>query len=225
MWGAFAVVVLVVIALVLWAGGTAPAASAPLGASNEAQTVPPISSATGVSNTTAGATSSDMQALQTNNKHMVTITTNKGVIVFETFDGDAPNTVANFIKLAKKGYYDNVIFHRVIKDFMIQGGDPTGTGTGGPGYTFADELNPATASYKAGYVRGTVAMANAGPNTNGSQFFIMHKDVPLPHAYSIFGKVVSGMDVVDAIATTPTDRSDRPLSPITMQSVVVTDVK
>ena len=220
MWGAFAVVVLVVIALVLWAGGSAPAASAPLNTSNEIQATSSLTPVIG-----GLATSSTMQTLQTNNKHMITITTNKGVIVFETFDGDAPNTVANFIKLAKKGFYDGVIFHRVIKDFMIQGGDPTGTGTGGPGYTFADELNSATASYKAGYVRGTVAMANAGPNTNGSQFFIMHKDVPLPHAYTIFGKVVSGMDVVDAIATTPTDRSDRPLSPITMEKVVVTDVK
>jgi cyclophilin family peptidyl-prolyl cis-trans isomerase len=156
---------------------------------------------------------------------MITITTNKGVIVFETFDADAPNAVANFVKLAKKGFYDNVVFHRVIKDFMIQGGDPTGTGRGGPGYTFADELNATTSSYKAGYVRGTVAMANAGPNTNGSQFFIMHKDVPLPHAYTIFGKVVSGMDVVDAIANTQTDGNDRPLSPITMTSVIVTDPK
>src|SRR6185295_816241 len=103
--------------------------------------------------------------IPSNNKktHMVTIETNYGKIVFETYDADAPNTVKNFITLAGKGFYENVIFHRVIKGFMIQGGDPTGTGTGGPGYKFNDELNPATASYKAGYKKGVVAMANAGP--------------------------------------------------------------
>jgi cyclophilin family peptidyl-prolyl cis-trans isomerase len=177
-------------------------------------------------------TASSLQAVQhitqqtiKNNSHMITIKTNKGTIVFETFDADAPNTVKNFLTLAQKGFYNGVVFHRVIKDFMIQGGDPTGTGTGGPGYTFADELNSATDSYKAGYTRGTVAMANAGPNTNGSQFFIMHKDVPLPHAYSIFGKVISGMDVVDSIATTPRDANDKPRSPIIMESVTVSDAK
>jgi cyclophilin family peptidyl-prolyl cis-trans isomerase len=113
----------------------------------------------------------------------------------------------------------------VIKDFMIQGGDPTGTGRGGPGYTFADELNPSTPSYKAGYVRGTVAMANSGPNTNGSQFFIMHKDYALPHNYTIFGRVVSGMDVVDAIASSQTGPGDRPVSNITMNKVTVAEKK
>jgi len=125
------------------------------------------------------------------------------------------------ISLAKKGYYNSLIFHRVIEGFMIQGGDPTGTGSGGPGYTFADELNPSTDSYKAGYVRGVVAMANAGPNTGGSQFFIMHKDTPLPHSYTIFGKVISGMDVVDAIATTPVDANDKPLQEVKMTKVTV----
>jgi len=156
-----------------------------------------------------------------NSMHNVTIETNKGTIVFETYDADAPKTVQNFITLAEKGFYNNLIFHRVIKDFMIQGGDPTGTGAGGPGYKFEDELNPATPSYKAGYVRGVVAMANAGPNTNGSQFFIMHKDVALPHSYSIFGKVVSGLDIVDAIATSQTDAGDRPVSDIVMKKVTV----
>ncbi len=151
----------------------------------------------------------------------ITIETTKGTIVFETYDADAPNTVANFITLAKKGFYDGVIFHRVISGFMIQGGDPTGTGTGGPGYKFADELNPATVSYKTGYVRGTVAMANAGPNTNGSQFFIMHKDTPLPNSYTIFGKVISGMDVVDAIAASQVDGNDKPLEKISMKKVTV----
>lgn len=155
--------------------------------------------------------------------HTITIETNKGTIVFETYDRDAPKTVENFVTLSDKKFYDNVIFHRIIKDFMIQGGDPTGTGTGGPGYKFADELNPETPSYKTGYVRGTVAMANSGPNTNGSQFFIMHKDNPLPHSYTIFGKVVSGMDVVDAIASTKTDSKDKPIDDIVIKEVTVVE--
>jgi cyclophilin family peptidyl-prolyl cis-trans isomerase len=105
---------------------------------------------------------------------------------------------------------------------MIQGGDPTGTGMGGPGYKFEDELNPSAPSYKVGYARGVVAMANSGPNTNGSQFFIMHKDVPLPHNYSIFGKVISGIEVVDAIASTNTNPSDRPIADVIMSKVTVT---
>ena len=157
--------------------------------------------------------------------HTVTIETAKGTIVFETYDADAPKTVQNFISLTDKGFYNGLIFHRVIKGFMIQGGDPTGTGTGGPGYQFADELDPNTVSAKAGYVRGTVAMANSGPNTNGSQFFIMQADNPLPHNYTIFGKVISGMDVVDAIATTQTNANDKPLTSISMIKVAVTDTK
>lgn len=151
----------------------------------------------------------------------VKIITNKGEITLELFDNDAPKTVENFITLTKKGYYDGVIFHRVIKGFMIQGGDPTGTGAGGPGYQFVDELNPETESYKIGYVRGTVAMANAGPNTNGSQFFIMHTDYPLPHAYTIFGRVTSGLEVVDEIANSKTDFLDRPTEEVRMQKIVV----
>lgn len=157
--------------------------------------------------------------------HKITIETNKGKIVFESYDADAPKAVNNFITLANKGFYNGTIFHRVISGFMIQGGDPTGTGTGGPGYQFEDELNPSTDSYKAGYVRGTVAMANSGPNTNGSQFFIMHKDYPLPHNYTIFGKVVEGMNVVDAIASSATDRSDRPKENVVMNKVTVEEVK
>ena len=156
-------------------------------------------------------------------KHLVTIETNKGTIEFETYDSDAPKTAENFVSLAKKGFYDGVIFHRVIKGFMIQGGDPTGTGTGGPGYKFEDELNPATKSYKDGYMRGVVAMANAGPNTNGSQFFIMHQDYPLPNSYTIFGKVTKGMDIVDAIATSPVGPNDKPKDAITMKKVTVAD--
>ena len=153
--------------------------------------------------------------------HKITIQTNKGTIVFETYDADSPNTVKNFITLADKGFYNGLIFHRVIEGFMIQGGDPTGTGRGGPGYQFADELNPATPSYEAGYVPGTVAMANSGPDTNGSQFFIMQANTPLPHAYTIFGKVISGQDVVDAIAAVPVDANDKPLTPVTMEKVTV----
>lgn len=182
------------------------------------------------SGTTNAATSTTPAATDTTNStnpsasmknfsHQITIVTSKGTIVFETYDADAPNTVKNFLTLTDKGFYNGTIFHRVIEGFMIQGGDPTGTGRGGPGYQFADELNPATPSYKAGYVRGTVAMANAGPNTNGSQFFIMHKDQALPHNYTIFGKVVSGMDVVDAIASTPRDGNDKPLMAVTMTKV------
>lgn len=154
-----------------------------------------------------------------NDLHRVTIETNLGTIVFQTYDADAPKAVENFLTLANKGYYNGVIFHRVISGFMIQGGDPTGTGRGGPGYTFEDELDPTSESAKRGYVRGTVAMANAGPNTNGSQFFIMHEDYALPHNYTIFGHVVSGQDVVDKIASVPTDGADKPLQPVTMTTV------
>lgn len=162
---------------------------------------------------------------QTKNMHTITLDTNKGTIVIETYDSDAPKTVDNFITLAKKGFYNGVIFHRVIKGFMIQGGDPTGTGRGGPGYTFEDELNPSTDSYKTGYKRGVVAMANAGPNTNGSQFFIMHQDTPLPNSYSIFGHVVSGIEVVDAIANTQTGPGDAPIEKIVINKATVSENK
>jgi len=171
---------------------------------------------------TASASVSPVSNELKNDMHEVTITTNLGDIVFQTYDADAPKTVDNFVTLAGKGFYKDVIFHRVIEGFMIQGGDPTGTGSGGPGYQFADELNPNTESYKKGYLAGTVAMANAGPNTNGSQFFIMHKDYPLPHSYTIFGRVVRGQDVVDKIATTKVDGNDKPLTPVVMKRVTVT---
>jgi cyclophilin family peptidyl-prolyl cis-trans isomerase len=161
------------------------------------------------------------QNLTANGKNMITLSTNFGEITFETYDADAPKAVENFMALAKKGFYNGVIFHRVIKGFMIQGGDPTGTGRGGPGYTFADELNPATASYKAGYKKGVVAMANAGPNTNGSQFFIMLADYPLPNSYTIFGKVTIGQDVVDKIGLSKTDTNDKPLTDAVIKSVKV----
>ena len=185
-----------------------------------------VSTATSTAGTVDAVASSSLSINQIkNNQHMITIQTNKGPIVFETYDADAPNTVKNFVSLAQKGFYDGLIFHRVINGFMIQGGDPTGTGRGGPGYAFADELNPATPSYQIGYVRGTVAMANSGPDTNGSQFFIMHADGPLPHNYTIFGHVVSGMETVDAIAKTPTDEGDRPIVKVIMEKVTVTDAK
>ena len=152
------------------------------------------------------------------------IQTNEGTIRVELFESDAPKTTENFITLAGKGYYDGVIFHRVIKGFMIQGGDPTGTGRGGEsawGGRFNDEIDAASAVYQRGYKKGTVAMANAGPNTNGSQFFIMHADYPLPPSYTIFGRVTEGQDVVNAIATTPTGRDDRPAADVTMEKVTI----
>ena len=135
------------------------------------------------------------------------IETDKGAIEIEFFAADQPKAVENFRLLAEKGYYDGLTFHRIVRGFMIQGGDPSGDGTGGEsawGGTFADEIKQDSALYRDGYRRGILAMANAGPNTNGSQFFIMHQDYPLPPAYVIFGKVTKGMEVVDALAGTPT---------------------
>ncbi len=156
-----------------------------------------------------------------NKMHIVTIKTNFGEIQFETYDADAPKTAANFIALANKGFYDGLTFHRVIDGFMIQGGDPNGNGTGGPGYAFPDELNPNTESYKEGYKKGVVAMANAGPNTNGSQFFIMLQDYSLPHSYTIFGKVIKGQEIVDVIGKVSTGANDKPLKPVIMEKVTV----
>ncbi len=152
------------------------------------------------------------------------IKTNHGTIRFELLEDEAPRTTDNFIKLAERGYYDGVIFHRVIKGFMIQGGDPTGTGRGGEaaaGGRFADEINRASPLYQGGYAAGTVAMANSGPNTNGSQFFIMHADYALPPSYSKFGRVIEGQDVVDTIALAETDRNDRPRNDVSMEKVMI----
>src|SRR6185437_1539366 len=152
------------------------------------------------------------------------IQTNKGTIKFELLESDAPKTTENFITLAQRGYYDGIIFHRVISGFMIQGGDPTGTGRGGEsawGGRFNDEIDPRSPVYQTGYKAGTMAMANAGPNTNGSQFFIMHKDYGLPPSYTIFGRVTEGQDVVDAIATTRTGPGDRPVSEVKMEKVTI----
>jgi len=157
-------------------------------------------------------------------KRIARIETNVGTIRFELLEEDAPKTAENFRLLAEAGKYDGVIFHRVIKGFMIQGGDPTGTGRGGQsawGGRFADEINRSSELYRGAYERGTVAMANAGPNTNGSQFFIMHADYPLPPSYTKFGRVVEGQDVVDKIATAATDRGDRPQSEVRMEKVTI----
>lgn len=151
---------------------------------------------------------------------IATLHTDKGDIVIALNSQQTPKTVENFVTLAKKDFYTNTVFHRTIKGFMIQGGDPKGDGTGGPGYTFDDE------SFEGEYTRGTVAMANAGPNTNGSQFFIMHADYALPKNYVIFGSVIKGMDVIDTIATAPVTTSpsgegSKPVSPVTVKSVEI----
>ena len=142
--------------------------------------------------------------------------TNHGDIHLELDVERSPQTVNNFVFLARDGFYDEVVFHRVIENFMIQGGDPTGTGSGGPGYRFRDEVEGS-----GNYTRGTVAMANAGPNTNGSQFFIMHKDMGLPHAYTIFGRVTDGLDTVDSIAGSETDHGDRPKTDVTISTITI----
>jgi cyclophilin family peptidyl-prolyl cis-trans isomerase len=148
-----------------------------------------------------------------------TMQTNHGAIELELFDEDAPKTVENFRKLAGDGFYDGVIFHRVIKDFMIQGGDPTGTGTGGPGYTFEDEINDNK------IVRGALAMANAGPNTNGSQFFIVTTDEApwLDGKHTVFGRVVSGMEAVDSIEGAETDARDKPVEDAVIEKVELSE--
>jgi cyclophilin family peptidyl-prolyl cis-trans isomerase len=158
--------------------------------------------------------------IDTAKTYTATIRTNRGTITAKLFADEAPNTVNNFVFLAREGFYDGVIFHRVIEGFMLQGGDPTGTGTGGPGYRFADELE---AARSRGYKMGTLAMANAGPNTNGSQFFIMHQDYGLPPQYNVFGKATDGLDVVDEIATTPTAAGDRPVEDVVIETVEITE--
>jgi len=148
---------------------------------------------------------------------VATMSTNHGDITIELFDEDAPKTVQNFKDLAAKGFYDGLSFHRIIKDFMIQGGCPNGTGTGGPGYTFEDEIN----EHKA--VRGSLAMANAGPNTNGSQFFIVTLEATpwLDGKHTVFGQVTDGMDVVDKLESLPTDGRDKPREDARIETLTV----
>ena len=155
-------------------------------------------------------------------KYTATMHTNKGVITFELFADETPKTVNNFVFLAREGYYDGVIFHRILRGFVIQGGDPTGTGSGGPGYKFEDE--PVTRDY----LPGILAMANSGPNTNGSQFFVTHQKVDLPKNYTIFGQVVEGMDVVDALANVPvtasrTGETSKPVDPPVIERIEITE--
>jgi cyclophilin family peptidyl-prolyl cis-trans isomerase len=154
-------------------------------------------------------------------KYTATIDTSMGTMKADLFASEAPMTVNNFVFLAQQGFYNGVTFHRVINNFMVQTGDPTGTGTGGPGYRFNDE------PVKRQYLRGTLAMANAGPNTNGSQFFIVQKDYPLPPNYTIFGMLTDGFDVLDKIATTPTGPGkggpDTPRTPITINSITISE--
>ena len=148
-----------------------------------------------------------------------TLHTNHGPIVLELHDDDAPKTVENFRKLAADGFYDGVVFHRVIPDFMIQGGDPTGTGTGGPGYTFEDEFNDHKVE------RGALAMANAGPNTNGSQFFVVTAEATpwLDGKHTVFGRVTDGIDVVDAISQVETDTNDKPREAVVIERVELSE--
>jgi cyclophilin family peptidyl-prolyl cis-trans isomerase len=159
--------------------------------------------------------------IDTSKHYTATFDTSLGTMKADLFAEDAPLTVNNFVFLAGEGFYDGVAFHRVIANFMIQTGDPGGTGTGGPGYRFKDE------PVKRQYVRSTLAMANAGPNTNGSQFFIVHKDYPLPPSYTIFGQLSDGLDVLDKIATTPTGPGrggpDTPKTPVTINSITIAE--
>ena len=161
-------------------------------------------------------------SIDVNKSYSAEINTTSGLMTVELFTDIAPNTVNNFVALSEDGYYNNIIFHRVIKDFMIQGGDPSGTGHGEmgkyPGYEFGDELNNPMP-----YEKGILAMANRGPNTNGSQFFIMHSDYPLPYQYTIFGKVTQGLDVIDQIAMVETDASDKPLNDVIINSITIKD--
>jgi peptidylprolyl isomerase len=162
--------------------------------------------------------------LQDGTAYTASLETSHGTIEVEFYPEDAPVTVNNFVSLAKEGFYDGTPFHRIVKGFVIQGGDPTGTGTGGPGYRFKDE------SIKKDYEKGVLAMANAGPNTNGSQFFIVLEDLRgrLPKNYTIFGKVTSGLDVVEAISNTPVNRGpsgevSSPAEPVTLNKVTVNE--
>ncbi|MDQ3937917.1 MAG: peptidylprolyl isomerase [Chloroflexota bacterium] len=155
--------------------------------------------------------------IDTRRQYTATLATSAGTMTARLFADEAPQTVNNFVFLARDGFYDGVIFHRVIRGFMIQGGDPTGTGRGGPGYRFDDE--PVSRKYE----RGTLAMANAGANTNGSQFFIMHADYPLPPSYTIFGKLTSGEKVLDSIAGAATGGEDRPLQPARIESIEISE--
>ncbi len=183
--------------------------------SSDSQAMQP-SSASALSSSESAMSESSITLLS--GKHTVVLKTSKGDITVELNADAAPKTVTNFITHAKNGYYDNLTFHRVIPGFMIQGGDPSGNGTGGEsifGAEFEDEIDVSSALYQTGYKAGVMAMANRGPDTNGSQFFIMDADYPLSPDYTIFGRVTKGQDVVHAIATVERDRADKPTTPVT----------
>ena len=217
--------------------GQPEAAPSPTTAASSGAAATPLPTATPISGTESGApaaptpavvvsggrsikqwSSPPAMSIDTGASYTAVLNTTAGPITIELLTGDAPNTVNNFVFLARQGFYDNVIFHRTIPGFMIQGGDPTGTGGGGPGYRFADE--PVNRPYS----RGVMAMANAGPNTNGSQFFLMHADYALPPSYTIFGQTVAGLETIDTIATAPTQsggEGSSPVNPVTIQSVEI----
>jgi cyclophilin family peptidyl-prolyl cis-trans isomerase len=161
-----------------------------------------------------------------NKSFTAVLNTNKGSMTFELFTSESPMTVSNFISLSNAGFYDNVIFHRIIQGFMVQGGDPDGSGRGGPGYKFADELTNTQPPLSRRYLRGTLAMANSGPNTNGSQFFIVHADASLPSNYTIFGQLTESLDILDVIASTPvtvgeSGEASSPTEKIIIQSIKI----
>lgn len=178
----------------------------------------PCPNADGSSPQTREFSEAPEMCIDASKRYTATMTTTLGELVISLDASAAPNTVNNFVTLARYHYYDGIIFHRIIKGFMCQGGDPTGTGRGGPGYKFDDEL-PAPGRYEV----GSLAMANAGPNTNGSQFFIISgsSGVGLPPQYSLFGKVVKGLEVVEAMQAVDTDRSDLPATDVVIQSVTI----
>lgn len=206
------VIAVVVLLIVSNSAKTVNPPAAPSNAGNEQQTL----------NVQDRKLSPPSMQIDQSKTYTATLATTEGNIVVQLDAADTPITVNNFVYLANQHFYDSTIFHRVIKGFMIQGGDPTGTGMGGPGYSFNDE------PFHGSYTRGTVAMANAGPNTNGSQFFIMQADVPLQPNYVIFGHVTEGMDVVDAIANAPVQASangelSKPVVPVTVESVTINE--
>ena len=187
-------------------------------AQNQTSVVPGGESSAPALQQQAAAPATSAQTLKQEGIVKIKIETSMGDIYADLFAKDAPKTVENFVTLAKKGFYDGIIFHRVIPGFMVQTGDPTGTGTGGPGYEFADEFSPKLHHDQP----GVLSMANSGPNTNGSQFFITEAPTPwLDNRHSIFGKVTQGMDIVTKIVNTPRDSNDKPFVPVPMKKVTV----
>lgn len=186
---------------------------------NKQMNIAKSSSSRSVSQASSKAQTKEVQ-IDVSKTYTALLKTSEGDIKIQLNAKQTPITVNNFVSLARKNYYDNTVFHRVIKGFMIQGGDPKGDGTGGPGYRFDDE------PFEGEYTRGTIAMANAGPNTNGSQFFIMHQDYPLQKNYVIFGKVIEGLDTIDKIAEAPVEESamgeeSKPVNPVKVESVEI----